>query len=124
MKIERDIALTIASVALIALSVAPAMAHAQLSHAVPSPGSTVPSSPSEVTLNFSEQLEAAFSSVVVRDAGGNRVDKSDGHIDKADRTIMHASLQPLMPGTYSVKWRAVTVDTHSTEGTFTFRVGE
>jgi methionine-rich copper-binding protein CopC len=37
---------------------------------------------------------------------------------------MHVSLKPLRPGTYKVSWRVLSVDTHTTEGTFTFRVGE
>jgi methionine-rich copper-binding protein CopC len=37
---------------------------------------------------------------------------------------MRVSLQSLPRGTYTVKWRAVTVDTHRTEGIFTFSVGE
>jgi hypothetical protein len=115
---------TIAAMFLIPFSVTAAMAHAELHHAVPSPGSSMPTAPSEVTLNFSEKLEAAFSSVVVRDAAGQRVDKADGHIDEEDPTVIHASLQPLAVGTYTVRWRAVSVDTHRSEGTFTFRVGE
>ena len=52
---------------------------------------------------------------------GKQVDKADAHIDSATVRI---SLQPLPPGIYTVKWRAVTVDTHHTEGTFTFTVGD
>jgi methionine-rich copper-binding protein CopC len=29
---------------------------------------------------------------------------------------------PLKPGVYSVKWHAVTADTHRTQGAFTFTV--
>jgi methionine-rich copper-binding protein CopC len=101
-----------------------AFAHAQLSHATPAAGDAVSKPPSEVTLNFSEKLEAAFSTVVVRDAVGKRVNKADAQVDKADRTIMRVGLDPLMPGIYIVEWRALTADTHKTEGAFIFRVGE
>ena len=74
-------------------------------------------------VSFSEPLET-FSTVAVRDATGKQVDKADAHIDKDDRTIMRVSLRPLPVGTYTVKWRVVTVDTHRTEGAFTFTVGE
>jgi hypothetical protein len=124
MEIRHSVIRAAASAVLVALSFTVAMAHAELNRATPAPGGSVPTAPNEVTLNFSEQLEPAFSSVVVHDAGGSRVDKADAHIDKADRTVMRASLQPLAAGTYTVEWRAVTVDAHSTRGTFTFRVGE
>jgi methionine-rich copper-binding protein CopC len=78
----------------------------------------------EVQASFSEPLEAAFSSVVVRDAVGKRVDKADARIDPADRSTIRVSLPPLSQGIYIVVWRAVTTDTHKTEGAFIFRVGE
>ena len=101
-----------------------ASAHAELKQAKPAVGGGVTAAPTDVTLNFNERLESAFSSVVVRDAVGKRVDKADAHIDPKDRTVMRASLKPLQPGIYIVVWRALTTDTHRTEGAFIFRVGE
>lgn len=109
--------------ALILLSENVAFAHAQLRRAVPAPAAIVGTAPSEVLLDFSEPLEASFSSVVVRDSVGKRVDKADAHLD-SDRTTMRVSLTPLMPGIYIVEWRALTADTHRAEGAFIFRVGE
>jgi methionine-rich copper-binding protein CopC len=114
----------IASVAVLLSGVTVALAHGELKRAVPPVGGTVATAPHEVSVTFNEPLETAFSTVVVRDSAGKQVDKADTHIDKDDRTIMRVSLQPLPPGTYTVKWRAVTVDTHHTDGTFTFKVGE
>jgi methionine-rich copper-binding protein CopC len=124
MAIQRTIINAIASLALLLSGVAVAFAHAELTRTVPPVGGTVAAAPNEVTVNFSEQLEPAFSTIVVRDSVGKQVDKADAHVDKEDRTIMRVSLQPLPRGIYTVKWRAVTVDTHRTEGTFTFGVGE
>jgi methionine-rich copper-binding protein CopC len=36
---------------------------------------------------------------------------------------MRVGLKSLPAGTYHVRWRALTVDTHKTEGSFTFSVG-
>src|ERR1700681_1456347 len=119
MAIQRTIINAIASLALLLSGVTVAFAHAELTRAVPPAGGNVAVAPNEVTVNFSEQLEPAFSTIVVRDSAGKQVDKADAHVDKADRTIMRVSLQPLLRGTYTVKWRAVTADTHRTEGTFT-----
>jgi copper resistance protein C len=91
---------------------------------MPPAGGSVATAPMEVQASFSEPLEAAFSSVVVRDAVGKRVDKADARIDPADRSTIRVSLPPLSQGIYIVVWRAVTTDTHKTEGAFIFRVGE
>ena len=114
-----------AASALIALSGAgAAFAHAQLSKAVPAVNGAVATAPSEVTLNFSEKLESSFSTVIVRDAVGKRMNKADSQVDKADRTMMRVTVDPLMPGIYIVEWRALTADTHKTEGAFIFKVGQ
>ena len=119
-----------AIVSLLALAALPlcggeaAYAHAQLSRATPAVGSSVDTAPTEIALNFSEKLENTFSTVIVRDAMGKRVDKGDAHVDKTDRTLMKVPLESLMPGVYIVEWKALTADTHRTEGAFIFRVGQ
>lgn len=99
-----------------------ARAHAFLDHAVPAVGGTVTASPSEISAWFTEELEPAFSKIEVSDAAGARVDKGDSHIDPSDATLLHVSLKPLQPGIYRVHWHVVSVDTHRTEGNFTFTV--
>lgn len=37
---------------------------------------------------------------------------------------MQIGLNPLPPGTYTVKWHVVSVDTHPSQGIFTFDVGD
>ena len=100
------------------------MAHAHLVRATPAAGGTVSAAPTEVTLKFSEKVESAFSSVVVKDSAGKQVDKGDAQLDKTDRTLLRVSLQPIVAGVYKVDWRAVSADSHKIEGNFTFRVGE
>jgi methionine-rich copper-binding protein CopC len=97
-----------------------ALAHAVLDHADPLVGSTVASAPREVTLTFTQKLESAFSSVQVTDANGARVDQGKPQISG---NVMRVGLKSLPQGTYRVHWRVLSVDTHTTEGNFTFRVG-
>jgi methionine-rich copper-binding protein CopC len=106
------------------LAAGSALAHPRVIRATPAAGGTVAMPPSEVTIRFSEKLEPAFSSFVVRDSEGKQVDKGDGALDKKDHQLMRASLQPLSPGVYKVEWRAVGTDTHKVSGDFTFKVGE
>jgi methionine-rich copper-binding protein CopC len=103
-----------------ALAAPPAFAHAALDHASPPVGGTVPTAPHELALTFTENVEAAFSSVEVTDAGGARVDQGKPQISG---NTMRVGLGSLKPGTYHVRWRALSVDTHKSEGRFTFRVG-
>ena len=96
-------------------------AHAFLDHASPLVGSTVASAPREVTLSFTQNLEAAFSSVTVTDSGGARVDQGKPQVSGS---TMSVALKAIKPGAYHVHWQALSVDTHKTEGNFTFTVGK
>jgi copper resistance protein C len=98
-------------------------AHAFLKRAEPGVGSTVQTSPADVQIWFTENIEPAFSSIQVFDAFGKEVDKRDVHLDRSDHALLRVSLPRLQAGTYKVMWRVVSVDTHMTNGNFTFRVG-
>jgi hypothetical protein len=102
---------------------ATAFAHAHLDHATPAVGSTVAQAPKEVVMWFTESLEAAFSTAEVRDAQGKPVQAGKARFDKANPAQMRVPLQALKPGTYKVFWRVLSVDTHRTQGDFSFRVG-
>jgi methionine-rich copper-binding protein CopC len=98
-------------------------AHAFLQRAEPAVGSTVQTSPSEIRIRFTENIEPAFSSIQVFDPSGKEVDKHDVGLDRSDHALLHVSLPRLGAGIYKVVWRVVSVDTHVTSGSFTFQVG-
>jgi copper resistance protein C len=98
-------------------------AHAFLDHASPAVGSRLPAAPAAVTMWFTEQLEAAFTTATVTDQAGNPVDAGPAQIDPRDATVLRVPLKKLPPGTYTVAWRALSVDTHTTTGHFSFTVG-
>ena len=112
--------LTLLSLLLVALAPVAARAHAFLDHASPLVGSTVPAAPHEVVLTFTQNLEPAFSTAQVTDSSGARVDQGKAQVSGNTMTI---GLKALGPGSYKVRWHVLSVDTHSTEGTFTFHVG-
>jgi methionine-rich copper-binding protein CopC len=98
-----------------------AWAHAFLDRAAPAVGSEVSGSPPALTLTYSEPVEPLFSTVEVKNAGGTLV--SDGKPTPADDgRVLVVKLKPLPPGVYSVAWHVTSVDTHKTEGHFTFTV--
>jgi len=106
--------------ALLPFGATDARAHAFLDHAEPRVGSTVQTAPRELSLSFTQDLEPAFSGAEVRDANGTRVDQGKAKISGSS---IHLGLKPLSPGTYRVQWHALSVDTHTTEGSFSFQVG-
>lgn len=99
-----------------------AWAHAFLDHADPKVGGTVTTSPTQVKIWFTQNLEPIFSSVEVQDAQGQEVDKKDMHLDDKDKTLLIVSVPPLPDGKYTVIWHAVSVDTHRTQGRFEFTI--
>ncbi len=106
---------------LLLLSTGAADAHAMLDHAEPRVGNKVSSPPHEVTLWFTQKLEPAFSSITVTNAAGQRVDSGKTRVNGNQMSV---SLKGGGTGTYRVNWRVLSVDTHRTDGSFTFQVGE
>jgi len=98
-------------------------AHAFLDHANPAVGSSLPAAPAAVMMWFTQQLEPAFTSAVVTNQSGDRVDTGPARVDAKDPTELSVPLKQLSPGTYTVAWHALSVDTHTTTGHFTFTVG-
>ena len=98
-------------------------AHAFFDHANPAVGSMVPTAPEAVTMWFTQELEPAFTTATVTDVSGNTVDRGPAQIDPKEPTVLRVALKKLSPGTYTVSWHALSVDTHTTTGHFTFTVG-
>jgi methionine-rich copper-binding protein CopC len=117
----RAIATTFAAAALL-LGSSASRAHAFLDRAEPAVGSTVPSAPGVIHLWFTQQLEPAFSSVTVTDKSGAAVNDGPAQADPSNKSELNVKLKPLPSGTYKVKWRVLSVDTHRTEGDFSFSV--
>ena len=111
--------MTTALSALLLFVGADAYAHAQLVRAEPRVGSVVRQAPREVALIFTQDIEAAFTTLEVSDVAGRRVDEGTPTVKG---NVMRVPLKALPPGVYRVKWHVLSVDTHQTEGSFTFEV--
>jgi copper resistance protein C len=99
-----------------------ASAHAFLDHSEPSVGSVIHAAPDKVKIWFTQNIEPAFSKLRVDDAQGNEVDKKDARVDSETKSLFTVSLPQLPPGTYTVTWTVISVDTHKTQGHFQFTV--
>lgn len=108
----------------LSLAASAAFAHAHLVRAVPAQGTAVAEPPPEVVMSFSEKIEPAFTSAVVRDAAGKALDGTTARVDDADRTVVRVPLPALGPGLYTVEWKVMSADTHRVNGSFSFRVGK
>jgi methionine-rich copper-binding protein CopC len=106
---------------LLLLATGEAAAHAMLDHADPRVGNKVASVPHEVTLTFTQKLEPAFSSITVTGPNGQRVDTGKTSVSGNQMSV---PLKSGGAGTYHVNWRVLSVDTHRTNGSFTFQVGQ
>jgi methionine-rich copper-binding protein CopC len=109
------------AVLMLSMPTSSAWAHAFLDRAEPRVGNGVAAPPREVTLWFTQKLEPAFSSVTVTNAKGERVDTGKARVNGNQMSI---SLRPGGSGTYHVNWHVLSVDTHTTDGNFTFQVGQ
>ena len=98
-----------------------ARAHAFLDRASPAVGSTVHTPPTEVRIQYTEQLEPAYSGAQVQDASGATVSAA-ARVDPNEPSVLVVPLSPLKPGRYKVIWKVLSVDTHVTNGSFTFTV--
>jgi copper resistance protein C len=106
---------------LLLLATGDATAHAFLDHAEPRVGNKVATAPHEVTLWFTQNLEVAFSTITVTNPAGQRVDTGKPRVSGNQMSV---SLRSGGAGTYHVTWRVLSVDTHTTDGSFTFQVGQ
>ncbi len=98
-----------------------AWAHAFLDRASPPVGSEVSAAPPSLTLSYTEAVEPLFSTVQVTDSSGAVV--SDGKpTSQGGGRVLVVKLKPLPAGVYTVTWHVTSVDTHKTEGHFTFTV--
>ena len=99
-----------------------ANAHGVLERTEPRAGVAVRAAPAQVRLWFTGALEPAYSRVQVLDAAGKRMDLGDAGVDGSNHALLRVSVPSLPPGTYRVVWRVLSVDSHVTEGQFSFRV--
>ena len=99
---------------------APAQAHDTLLSTDPEDGSTLETSPEEVTFTFSDDILDVSPLVRISDEAGEEVAEIVPSVDGP--TAAAALEEPLPAGTYDIQWRVVSSDGHPIEGTLTLTV--
>jgi methionine-rich copper-binding protein CopC len=97
----------------------PALAHASLVKANPTPSGMAMQMPTALTLTFSEAPELAFTRVAVRGPGG-ALQTGQLSADSNPDTIIVPLPANLPEGKYTVDWTAVADDGHKTTGSYSF----
>jgi copper resistance protein C len=100
----------------------PASAHAVLVKSSPARRAVLAQPPARVDLTFNERLEPAYSTVSVWTAAKTRIDDGKMLVGPDDPRRLSVGLPSLAPGTYTVKFRVLSVDGHLVEGTYAFDV--
>jgi methionine-rich copper-binding protein CopC len=118
----RRLLLYLAAITAVGLVSAAALSHAFLDGASPLVGGTVPASPKEIRLTFTEAIEPRFSGIDLTTGDGRAIATGAAAVDPGNDKQLVLLVPPLTPGRYRVHWHVVSVDTHRTEGEYSFVV--
>jgi methionine-rich copper-binding protein CopC len=99
-----------------------ASAHAILVKSQPDKNEALNTSPKQVDLWFNDPVKSEYKALAVIDSKGKRVDNHDAEQNLTDGSNLHATVQDLAPGTYTVRYRVVSQDSHIVTGKFEFTV--
>ena len=98
------------------------LAHAIVVRTSPPQGGTAPGNIGKVDVWYDAGIRDSLAALAVVSAGGERIDKRDAAIDSADPAHVSASVNPMTPGKYTVRYRALSADGHMVSGAWDFEV--
>ncbi|MBU6449395.1 MAG: copper resistance protein CopC [Rhodospirillales bacterium] len=101
-----------------------AFAHAYLTKSSPAAGAVVGASTSSMLLIFTEAVQPKFCTVTVTDSAGIPADTGAPQAVPGHGNELSVPVHFSRAGKYTVKWHALSVDTHKTHGTFSFSVNQ
>lgn len=99
-----------------------ASAHATVIASSPADGSSVATSPTDVSITFSESISATSGGLSVLDRDGARVDGGTSTVVDG-RTLTTTITRALPDGTYVMTYRVLSADGHPVSGSSIFGVG-
>jgi len=98
------------------------LAHAIVVRTSPEESGVAPETLGKVDVWYDAGIRNEFAALAVINADGDRVDNRDAAIDRADQSHVSASVGVLAPGTYTVRYRAMSADGHLVSGAWGFEV--
>jgi copper transport protein len=114
-----------AALAIAALGVRPASAHAALVSSNPGNGAVLAMSPGHVLLQFDVPVNPVLSDVTLQNRAGTRVDGPAIDVEPGVSSVLTVELPSLQQGVYRLDFRARDdTDLHETVGAIVFGIGE
>jgi copper resistance protein C len=98
-----------------------ASAHSFPDKETPAAGQKLAAPPSEIAIDFDAPIEKLFAKLEVTGADGQNLAVGTPQISD-DGIRLSVKVGALKPGDYLVKWAVVCIDTHHTNGSYTFSV--
>ena len=117
------LALISALLLLLAARPGTAMAHASLLRSSPSQDMVLAHGPGTLQLWFSESIDLPNRPLIVYAPDGKVLATGKPEVAADDSSEMVATLRTSAPGSYLVRWKVISADTHPVSGSFTFSVG-
>lgn len=98
-------------------------AHAYVISSNPAASQSFQKAPTQVEVQFDENVQLSAQGLTVTDEDGKRVDSGDGKLDPANHHEIICHLPASLPkGVYTIHWQVVSADGHTVEGTIPFGV--
>ncbi len=102
-------------------AMATASAHSFPEQETPSAGATITEAPGQVTIKYDAPIEKLFASLEVLNSAGQNMATGPAEVS-SDGWKLSVPVNKLQPGEYTVQWRVVCIDTHHTQGSYSFTV--
>ena len=100
---------------------AAASAHSFPEKETPSAGATLTAPPDQVSIKYDAPIEKLFASLQVLNSEGQNEAIGDPEVSP-DGWELSVPVNKLPPGEYTVQWSVVCIDTHHTQGSYSFTV--
>jgi copper transport protein len=122
---RRALACTLVALGVPAVTAGPAGAHAALVGSSPAADGRVKVGPSQAVLRFSEPVQVLNPrDVTVVDGDGVRIDNGARTAAGDPRRVIVSLRGPMVPDSYTVRFRVVSADSHAEAGAYVFAVGK
>lgn len=95
-------------------------AHAIMVRSEPAKDAVLTEAPKQVDVWFNDKVGSEHKALAVIDSKGERMDNQDVAQETFDASHLYSTLKPLPPGTYTVRYRVVSIDTHIVTGKYQF----
>ena len=116
----KKITLTIVSSLLLVLALnSAAMAHVKAKETSPESGAVLTESPTELSIQFTGPAKLISLELTGSNSEVVKIDVSEAtSVDG----LVNVQIPPLSPDSYTVSWRALSIDGHPAKGSFTFTI--